>query len=123
MGSGARAGAESARRVLQALARDGARLHIAQDDSIVAVTYADSSQLRFRVNGKKTRLIWMGIGDIETKASWRDGVLGIERKLEGGIKIYEVMSRAPGSNRLIVLTTIEGGILPERRFRRVYDPG
>jgi hypothetical protein len=118
---GIRADAAEARYVLLELMEASKRLVIADNDSTISVGYADSSTLLLHVDGKKRKYTMGRAGEVETKASWQEGGLEVERKFKSGITLKEEYSHAPGSPRLIVTTTIKGGIMNSRTTRRVYD--
>jgi hypothetical protein len=113
------AGRESMRRAVVAL-RAANRIRIIQDDSTMRVVYSDSSALQFRFDGKKRKISWKGVGEIEASAKWDDGFLEVDQSLDGGPQVHELYSRAPGSNRLIIATTVTGGA-ETVNIRRVYD--
>jgi hypothetical protein len=111
---------ESMRRAVTAL-RAAKTIEIVQNDSSIRVVHADSSVLQFHFDGKKRKMAWKGVGEIEARAQWDDGFLEVDRTLDGGPEVHELYSRAPGSSRLIIATTVSGGGPEAVSIRRVYD--
>jgi hypothetical protein len=118
---GGRSDAGEMREVIQSLRRGDSYLELTETDSTVAIGYSDSTTMRLRVDGEKRKVTWRGIPEVETRARWHDGTLEVDHKFEGGLSVKELYTRAPGSERLIVATTVKGGIMGERTGKRVYD--
>ena len=109
-------------RALNRLKRTSTKIRITHDDSLLVITYEDTSRMQLRLNGQKTSFYWFGVGQVEAKASWQSDGLHVERRLvDGNIAMQEIYSLAPGTNRLIVVTEAEGGLVRDRRWRRVYE--
>lgn len=91
---------------------------LVQSDAAIALSRGGKRGLTITTDGKKRAVTWWDVDDLQTKGEWKSGQLRIERQLSH-VKIVEVYSRYPQSNRLIITTTIEG---PRKStYRRVYD--
>jgi hypothetical protein len=111
---------EAVRRVTESLRTAGSALNIMQNESSVAIAYADATTQAFPTDGSQARVVWEGVGEVDAKARWRENSLVVERKLEDGITVVETYTRAPESPRLIVGTEVKG-TLRTLKFLRVYD--
>jgi hypothetical protein len=112
---------ERIRTVMQAIAATRTALKVEQSDTAVVFTWGDGIPLPIRTNGKQTKRTIAALGEVEMKGEWKDGLLVVEQKLEGGAKLRSEYVRGPGSPRLIVLTTVSGGGPREFTIRSVYD--
>ncbi len=109
------------RNVMRVLAEERQRVIVRQMQDTVTFTFADDFPIAYAMNGKKLKRELPGLGEVETKAEWKDGLLIVERKLEGDVKIRDEFVRGPDSPRLIVNTTISGLIARDFTYRTVYD--
>jgi hypothetical protein len=111
------------RNVMRVLSEERQRIVIRQTQDTVTFTFADRVPIPYAMNGKKNKRELPGLGEVETKAEWKDGLLNVERKLDGGVKIHDEFVHGPGSPRLIVNTTISGLAGHDVVYRTVYDQG
>jgi len=109
------------RNVMRVLAEERQRVVIRQTQDTVTFTFADDFPIACATNGKKAKRELPGLGEVEIKAGWKDGLLIVERKLDGDVKIRDELARGPGSPRLIVNTTISGLIGRDVVYRTVFD--
>jgi len=109
------------RNVMRVLAEERQRVVVRQMQDTVTFTFADDFPIAYAMNGKKRKRELPGLGEVETKAEWKDGLLIVERKLEGDVKVRDEFVRGPDSPRLIVNTTISGLIGRDFTYRTVYD--
>jgi len=91
---------ERIRTVMQAIAATRTALKVEQSDTAVVFTWGDGIPLPIRTNGKQTKRTIAALGEVEMKGEWKDGLLVVEQKLEGGAKLRSEYVRGPGSPRL-----------------------
>jgi hypothetical protein len=111
------------RAVMRVLAEERQRVVVRQVADSVTFTFAADYPIAYATNGRKQKRELPGLGEVETKAEWKGGLLIVERKLEDDVKIRDEFVRGPDSPRLIVNTTIEGLVNRDLTFRTVYDRG
>ena len=109
------------RAVVRSLASARNRLSVEQSDTAVSLQYSDNLPLPLLTNCKDTKRTLPGLGEAEIKAEWKDGLLIVEQKLDGGIKLRSEYARGPASRRLVVLTTVTGVGPRAVTVRTVYD--
>lgn len=109
-------------RVMRRVTESRARLGVEQTDSTVVLSYANGAQLDLVPDGEEREHVLTGFGEVKAKARWKDGVLNVERKLDGDTTIKDEFTRSAGSSRLVVTTKLAPGGLPrELTFISVYD--
>jgi len=109
------------RNVMRVLAEERQRVVVRQTQDTVTFTFADDFPIGYALNGKKWKRELPGLGEVETKAEWKDGLLIVERKLEGDVKIRDEFVRGVDSPRLIVNTTVSGLSGRDFTYRTAYD--
>lgn len=122
MGSG-RSGQPAARRpqVPPELLRPLREFVIEQAESVVTFRFATKNAVRVPTSGKQvTAAQWPEIGELQLSAHWTREGLRVQRSRPQGGSITEVISRAPGSARLIITTELDTP-RGKRNFRRVYE--
>ena len=98
------------------------QLTISQTDSTLILAGVTGLSRTLFTDGRKRKRELRGVGEVETKARWKDGALMVERKFGNGLKLNESFERSQDGQRLSVLLELHGGPMPrELRFKRVYD--
>ena len=97
------------------------RLVILRADTIVEIAWQGRPTASLLVNGKGHEVEWSGT-KVEVSAEWDRATLLVDRKAEG-VTVIERYSRNPGTDRLLVETTMDAGLrmAGDRAFRSVYD--
>lgn len=97
------------------------RLVILRADTIVEIAWQGRPTASLLVNGKGHEVEWSGT-KVELSAEWDRAALLVERKAEG-VTVVERYSRNPGTDRLLVETSMDAGLrmAGDRTFRSVYD--
>jgi hypothetical protein len=92
-----------------------------QTAAAVTFRFASKNAVKVPTNGKKvTAMQWPDVGPLEVSAHWTEAGLRLERQLPEGGSLVEVLSRSPGSTRLISTVEIDGP-RGRRQVRRVYE--
>ncbi len=109
------------REAMDVLIPRSERLVILRADTIVEIGWEGRPTASLLVNGKGHEVEWSGT-KVELSAEWDRATLVVERKAEG-VSVVERYSRNPGTDRLLVETTMAAGLgmAGDRAFRRVYD--
>jgi hypothetical protein len=81
---------------------------LVEPDGVVEALYPDGKKHKNKDSG------------VETRTSWKDDTLKVERKTERG-KLGETWSLSPDAKRLTVLLEVQRGSMPAVSVRRVYD--
>jgi len=103
------------RPVLQVLIR--------QTDSTIAISDASGELATYHTDGRKIREPQLIGEDAEISAKWKDGSLGIERKLPSLGSVKETYWLDPATRELVLLVKVSGSRLPRGiEMRRVYEP-
>jgi len=97
------------------------QLTVEQTDTAVSLTWRDELPLPLLTNGEKKKRTLAGLGEVELKAEWKDGLLIVEQKLDGGVRVRREFVHGPDSPRLIVVTTVSGAGPGDITFHYVYD--
>lgn len=112
---------DDVRRDMASLADAPERMTLVQTDTSVSLRAAGSRRVAVvPITGRRTSVTWLDGEAVDVRAAWRDGDLRIERKREDASAV-DLYSRSPGSDRLIITTTLSGGMSPDIKLRRVYD--
>lgn len=96
------------------------RFTLTVTDSLVVTTWAGEREARMPVAGNAIPMSVQG-RRIEVKAKWDGGKLEIERRIDGGGRIVDLVEAVAEGNHLLVIRTVKGvpGAIPE--IRLVFD--
>lgn len=126
-GAGGRAGGggrmidrQTIMRGLEELARPVERFTITQTDTAVTFAAADGRLVVLTTKGGRQRLPWFDGVHTMVRAEWKDGALRLERSRQD-VHAVDTYARQPGSSRLVLITTVSGGMAGEVRLQRVYN--
>lgn len=89
-------------------------------DSLVVTTWAGQKEARMPVGGDAIPVSVRG-PKIEARAEWDGGRLRLERRIEGGGTVVDIVEPLAEGSRLLVIRTVKGasGTIPEVRL--VFD--
>lgn len=111
---------ESIYQAMSSLSEAPARLTIEHGDGVVVLRDGSGPTVELPATGAQRRMAWLDGADAQVKAEWRNSSLRIERSRDG-VTVVDTYTRAPGSRRLEVVTTVNGGMGGELKLDRAYE--
>lgn len=93
---------------------------ISQNDSTVSIVGADGTKRELYHDGRRVRQRLEGLGQVYTKARWKDRKLVVEHEVEGGAKVTETYELAPYGRKLELEVRLSG-FVRNVKFKRVYN--
>jgi hypothetical protein len=97
-------------------------MHVTQTDGLVSFEDSTGAVLQeITTLGGKADTLVHAPGAQVIPGGWKDGALEFERKTPRGGTIHQSITLDDAGNTLVFHTILEGGDMPKREFKRVYQ--